>query len=340
MKVLPQWVKDFNAKKMVDKYYEEGWNTLYPLNAYDQSAQGAKAFLYSLKQYAGKNYEVISATPYGNTFTIEMAKTALIAEQLGKDSITDFLAVSLSSPDYIGHSFGPNSIETEDNYLRLDKDLGDFLNFLDEKVGPGQYLVFLTADHGTAHVPGFLKQHNIPAGNVDTQTMFDKMNKLLQQKFGADNLVADISNYQVYLDHAVIKNDSLDAKEIRKWVIEYVLKQPGIARAFELDALAATTLNATIKDMIANGYYAARSGDIQLIFQPQWIEGFENGGTTHGLWNPYDAHIPLLWYGWNIKQGTSNREINMTDIAPTIAALLHIQMPSGCVGHVIEEITK
>ena len=92
--------------------------------------------------------------------------------------------------------------------------------------------------------------------------------------------------------------------------------------------------------MVANGYFPKRCGDIQLIFEPQWIDGFETGGTTHGTWNPYDAHIPLLWYGWNIKHGKSNREIKMTDIAPTVAALLHIQMPSGSVGNVIEEIIK
>ena len=351
MNDLPQWVKDMNAKKLVDKYYQEGWSTLYPIQTYLQSTDDDKPyenktfgtgtnFPYDLKKYTGKSYSFISAMPQGNTFTFEMAKAALTAEQLGSDPITDFLAVSLSSPDYIGHAFGPNSVEEEDNFLRLDKDLGDFLNFLNEKVGEGQYLVFLSADHGGAHVPGFLKEHKIPAGNAIIQGMFMEMNKALKEKYGVDELIADMVNYQVYLNYKVINTSKLEVKEIRKWVIDYLLKQAGIDRAFELASLSETNLPAKVKEMITNGYYPARSGDIQMILKPQWLEGFENGGTTHGLWNPYDAHIPLIWYGWNIKQGKTNREINMTDIAPTLAAMLHIQMPSGCIGHVIEEMVK
>ena len=123
-------------------------------------------------------------------------------------------------------------------------------------------------------------------------------------------------------------------------MIRYLLQQAGIERAFALEALSGTTLNAKLKEVLGNGYYPNRSGDIQIILQPQWIDGFLKGGTTHGVWNPYDAHIPLLWYGWNIRAGATNREIYMTDIAATLAALLHIQMPSGSIGRVIEEVTK
>ena len=350
MKELPQWVKDFNAKKLVDKYYEEGWSTLYPLNTYQQSTEDNKPyenkafgagtnFPYNLKKFAGTNsYGYISATPHGNTFTLEMAKAALTAEQLGKGTATDFLAVSLSSPDYIGHSFGPNSVEAEDGFLRLDKDLGDFLNFLNEKIGEGQYLVFLSADHGAAHVPGFLKEHQIPAGNADLETLYKDLNYSLKEKFGVDELVIEISNYQVYLNHKAINTSKLNKKDIIHFSIDYLSAYPEIARAFESETMGAATLNSTVKEMLINGYYPSRSGDVQLVFQPQWIEGFKSGGTTHGLWNPYDAHIPLLWYGWNIKPGKLNRQTYMTDIAPTIAALLHIQMPSGCIGHVIQEV--
>ncbi len=352
MNDLPQWVKDFNAKKLVDKYYEEGWSTLYPLNTYQQSSDDNKPyenkpfgagtnFPYSLKKFVGTNSNsYISVTPHGNTFTFEMAKAALTAEQLGKDSVTDFLAISLSSPDYISHSFGPNSVESEDDFLRLDKALGDFLNFLNSTIGEGQYLLFLSADHGGAHVPGFFKEHHLPAGTVEMEGLYTDLNKSLKEKFGVDELVVEISNYQVYLNQQLINTSKLNKKEILQWTIDYSSHYPGVERAFESAALSSTTLNATIKEMIANGYYASRSGDIQLMFQPQWIEGFKAAGTTHGVWNPYDAHIPLLWYGWNIKPGKSYRQIYMTDIAPTIAAMLHIQMPSGNVGHVIEEITK
>lgn len=340
LKELPKWVNDVNAKKMVDKYYAQDWNLLYPIATYEQSAPAANGFAHPLKQYVGKNYGVIPATPFGNSFTFEMAMAAVNGEQLGADAVTDMLTVSLSSPDYIGHAYGPNAIEAEDGFLRLDKDLGDFLNFLDTKVGKGQYLLFLSADHGAASVPAFLKQHQIPAGNFDSETIADDINKLLKEKTKADELVIGILNYQVYLNRALIKDAGLNKDSVNNWVINYLLQQPAVERAVAAEALNNTTLNTKVREMLVNGYYPKRSGDIQIIFKPQWIDGFLKGGTTHGVWNPYDAHIPLLFYGWKIQPGATNREVNMTDIAGTIASLLHIQMPSGSVGHVIEEIVK
>ncbi|TAL40946.1 MAG: alkaline phosphatase family protein, partial [Chitinophagaceae bacterium] len=350
MTELPQWVKDFNAKKLVDKYYEQNWATLYPVNTYAQSTAddkpyeikgiGGSGFPYDLKKFIGKNYGIIASTPHGNTFTLDMAKAALDGEKMGADAITDFLAVSLSSPDYIGHTWGPNSMEQEDDFLRLDKDLGDFFAFLDSKVGPGQYMVFLSADHGAAHVPGFMQENKIPAGIYKNALLTEQLNQQLKNKYGQDGLILSTYNYQVTLNNPVIASAKLNKEEIIKLIVDSLSRQPGVARAFDIKEMAEIPLNSKIKEMLVNGYYPPRCGDIQIILQPGWIEGFENGGTTHGLWNPYDAHIPLLWYGWGIKAGKLNRETYMTDIAPTIAALLHIQMPNGNVGKVITEVMK
>lgn len=349
MNELPKWVSGFNAKKLVDKYYQQDWQTLYPLNKYVQSDQderpyeskifGSTKFPHNLKQFIGKNYGILPSTPYGNTMTFEFAKAALTAEQLGADNITDFLAISFSSPDYVGHSFGPNSVEVEDTYLRFDKELGEFLNFLDTKVGKNEYLVFISADHGAAHVPQFLKDNKIPAGSFSYRAI-DSLNRSLQEKFGHEKLVTGLYNYQLYLNHQAIKDANLNKEEVKEWIIENITRHSGVARAFDIKELSQTTLNARLKDMLANGYYPDRCGDIQLILQAQWIEGFATTGTTHGLWNPYDAHIPFLLYGWGIKQGKTNRETYMSDIAPTIAALLKIQMPSGNTGKVVEEAIK
>ncbi|MFI5153638.1 MAG: alkaline phosphatase PafA [Chitinophagales bacterium] len=350
MKDLPQWVKDLNAKKLADKYFAQNWNTLYPLSTYVQSTDNNKpyeskplgpGFPYSLQQFAGKAYNVFPLTPYGNSFTFDMAKAAITEEKLGGGDLTDFLAISLSSPDYIGHTFGPNSVEAEDGFLRLDKDLGGFLNYLDEKIGKGQYLFFLSADHGAAHVPGYLKENKIPAGNVELQGLAIEMTKQLKDKFNIDQPIEGIINYQVYLNHGAFEGKKkADEKAVRQWIVDWLSKQKGIQRVIDMDDLSTTALPARIKEMVANGYFPPRSGDIQIILDPQYIDGFAKSGTTHGVWNPYDAHIPLLWYGWNIKAGKSNREVHMTDIAPTLAALLHIQMPSGSVGHVIEELSR
>ena len=351
MKELPAWVKTFNAEKLVDKYYKDGWNTLYPLNTYVQStsdeksyevkAFGAdqKGFPYNLSRLAGINYNPIIATPFGNTLTTEFAKSIIINEQLGADAVTDFLALSYSSPDYVGHSFGPNSVEVEDTYLRLDKELGDFLDFLDARTGK-DYIVFLSADHGVANVPEFLKEHNIPAGHFDLQLLYDNLNAGLKQKFRKDDIVATIQNLQVSLNMQMIQSSSLKLNDVKSWIMGYLSNQQGIARVIDMDNIATTAITATQKQMVINGYYPTRCGQIQIILQPQWLEDYAKGGTTHGVWNPYDAHIPLLWYGWGIKQGKTNREVHMTDIAPTIAALLHIQVPSGSIGKVIEEVFK
>ena len=346
---LPQWVKDLNAKKLVDKYYEKGWTTLYPINTYLQSTADQKpyenkgvgtGFPYELKKYIGKNYGVISSTPYGNSFTIEMAKAAIEEEKLGADAITDMLTVSFSSTDYIGHGYGPNSIEQEDDFYRLDKDLGDFLNYLDSKIGQGQYTVFLSADHGVAHVPAFMKENKMPSGNFNEGAVLEQLNQQLKDKFGEGKLALDFSNYQLVLNNILISEKKLKREEIVDVTIDFLSKQPTVARVFDLHHLEATALPAKIKEMIVNGYYPSRAGDIQIILKSNYIEAFLTTGTTHGMWYPYDAHIPLLWYGWGIKAGKTNRETYMTDIAPTLAALLHIQMPGGSIGKVISEVMK
>ncbi len=351
---LPQWVTDFNTKKIVDKYYEKGWNTLYPISSYTQSTADEKdyenkpfgaeqtKFPYSLKQFEGKNYQTVATTPYGNSMTLEMAKAALSNEQLGKGSETDMLCVSFSSTDYVGHSFGPNSVETEDTYLRLDKDLGDFLTYLDTKVGIGQYTVFLSADHGVAHIPGFMKENKLPAGLFNTGDLVKELNGKLQESFGLEKITAGINDYQIYLNHSLLDSAKADEKAITKWIVKFVQQNDAVTQVFALKDIAATPLNAKMKEMLTNGYYPTRSGDIQIVLKSGYIESYGSGktGTTHGIWAPYDSHIPCLFYGWGIKQGHTNRETYMTDIAATITAMLHVQMPSGCVGKVVEEALK
>jgi hypothetical protein len=192
-----------------------------------------------------------------------------------------------------------------------------------------------------AHVPTFAADHKLPAGSFFDRPMIENLNLYLKQMFGQEKLVDGSYNYQLLLNHALIDSLHLNEAQIKDAVVDYAASQPGIARAFALDKLAGTTLNKTQKERITNGYFPKRSGDVQLILDPQWVESYGATGTSHGLWNPYDSHIPLLWYGWHIKPGSStNRETYMTDIAATIAAMLHIQMPNGCVGNVIPEIMK
>lgn len=349
MNDLPQWVTEFNNQKWVDKYYQQGWDLLLPASSYVQSTTDQKTyeskmfgtgFPYDLKAFVGKDYGKISTTPMGNSLTLEFAKAAINAEQLGDDAITDFLAVSFSSPDYIGHSFGPNSMEEEDCFLRLDRDLGNLMDYLDKKVGKNQYTLFLSADHGVVNTPEFLAENKIPGGRLFMNDVTRKLNKELNDKYKIPAIIIYDDNYQITLNHHALDSAGINRKEIIGKVITYLAKDSAIATVFPMDEMNTVPLPATIRKMLNNSYYAPRSGDIQVILKPNYIDALSNIGTTHGLWNPYDAHIPLLWYGWGIKPGKSNREVYMSDIAPTLAALLHIQMPGGSVGTVIQEVLK
>lgn len=345
MKELPEWVRKFNDQKLVDQYFRQDWKTLYPLSTYVQSTEDEKAyegkfrnssaaFPHPLSDLAGKSYNLLPATPDGNTLTFAFAKAALESNQLGKSGVTDFLAISLSSPDYVGHQYGPNSVEVEDLYLRLDRELAAFLQFLDAKIGKGQYLFFLTADHGVAHVPGFMEEHRLPAGVINEPALQRNLSQAAEEQFGIKNVILQLSNYQLYLNHSAIDQAGKDEEKVKAFLIAKAKKMQGIANALDLEKLEETALPAPLHTLFLNGYHAKRAGDIQLILEPGWIEGGKTG-TTHGLWYPYDAHIPLIWMGWQVKPGATHAEVHMTDIAPTLAAFLHIQMPSGNIGKVI-----
>ncbi|MDB5207876.1 MAG: alkaline phosphatase family protein [Flavisolibacter sp.] len=349
MQALPTWLMQLNAKNLPDAYLAKSWNTLYPIETYVQSTADAKSyegilpgedetFPHRTDNLKNNKYESFRVTPYGNTYTIDAAKAAIEGEALGSRGVTDLLAVSFSSPDYIGHAFGPNSIEVEDTYLRLDKDLSDFFTYLDNKIGKGQYLVFLTADHAVAHVPGFAKENKIPAATTSSSSLRRSLNDTLQKEFGTGNYILSVINYQVHLNNDLIQANKLDRTAIKKAIIKTLMTQPGVMRAVDFENLTDAALPQPVYTMLANGYNQKLSGEVQFIYKPGWFDGGESG-TTHGSWNPYDSHIPLLWYGWGIKKGKTNREIYMTDIAPTLAALLQIQLPNASIGKVIGEVS-
>jgi predicted AlkP superfamily pyrophosphatase or phosphodiesterase len=354
MNELPEWVKSFNAAGHVEKLYQQNWNTMYPLNTYTQSdgdvnpyentpfGPDQKGFPYDFGRFIEKkNYGAIRFAPQGNTLTLDFAKAAMQYEQLGKDSITDFLAVSFSSPDYTGHAFGPNSIEVEDTYLRLDRELNDFFAYLDKEVGKGMYTIFLTADHGVAHIPGFLEKHKLPNGKVTGSAVDKELTEYLKDEFEADSLYLGSWNYQFFLNHEQIENKELEKEDIIEAVIAFLESKDGVDRALEYGDLQEAMLPKALKEQFINGYHPRRCGDVLAILKPGYIDDeYDGKGTTHGIWSPYDAHIPLLFYGFGVNKGTGLNRVNMTDIAPTISSILHIQMPSGCIGNTITDVVK
>lgn len=342
MKNLPEWVKKFNQTDWQKKLMPGGWNTLYPIETYILSDEDDKDYENPVK---GEDKAVfphtkasLTSSPFGNTFVLEFAKQAVEGYNLGGGKHTDMLAVSLSSPDAIGHQYGPTSIEVEDNYLRLDRDLESFFNFLDNKFGKEGYLFFITADHGGNQSPGFLEEHHLPTSVIVKET-FSDLNEMLEKKFGHENLVIGFENGQLYLNDEAMEKRDLNRDEVVKAIALELKKNKGVQYVFDNEKLAEVSLPEPAKTMYINGFHPKRSGDVLIIKSAGWKTG-SRMGATHGDWNPYDAHIPLVWMGKGIKPGKTNRTIGMTDIAPTIAALLRIQMPSGNIGEVITEITQ
>jgi len=353
MKDLPDWAKKFNANDEPAKLVANGWNTLYPANSYKQSSadnvfwegkfkgENDPVFPHDMKSIYKDEPGSIRSTPFGNTLTLDFAKAAVNGYNLGNGEATDFLTINCASTDYVGHKYGPNSIEVEDTYLRLDKDFAAFFQFLDQKVGKGNYLLFLTADHGAAHAIGFMKEHQIPADFLVSKKIDVPLNEFLTKKFGIDKLISSSINYHLGFDLKKISENNLDFEAVKKATVSFLQKKPGIQFAVDIDNIGNAPIPEPIKTMIINGYNTKRCGPVMIIPDPGWFGGQEGGtGTTHGNWNPYDTHIPLVFMGWNIKHGATNRNIRMSDISPTLAALLHIQMPNGSVGEVIREVLK
>ena len=350
MSNLPQWMKNFNAQNLPEKLVANGWNTLLPLNQYTESSPdnspwegllgSAKTPTFPYNNLAA-DYQAkkdnIRYTPFGNTLTLKVAEASIEGEGLGKDHITDFLAINIASTDYAGHKFGPNSIEVQDVYLRLDQDLAEFFKYLDKNIGKNEYTVFLSADHGGAHAVGFMQEHKMATGFFG-EGAEKSLNEKYKLKYGVENLLTSIDNYQIYLDQSLIEKNKLDMTNVVDYLVDELNKDQSVLFAVNLKKLGQAPIPEPIKTRIINGYNWQRSGDIQLISHDSMLPPYAKTGTTHSVWNSYDSRVPLIFMGWGIKNGESNKEYNMTDISPTIASLLRIQFPSGNIGNPIVEV--
>lgn len=352
MDSLPTWVRQINTAKPYEQYMNKNWNLFLPKESYTSSTADSVGWETVFVGEPGPMFphylnfngisESIKSTPFGNSMTESFAEAAIKNEQLGKHNVTDFLCVSFSSTDYVGHAYGPHSVETEDTYIRLDRDLGTFINYLDANVGKGNYLIFLTADHGVSPVPQYMESLKIPAGTTTAPSMMEAIKKILMDVQMDTALVSAYENQQIYLNDSLLqhKYNNMTKKAVLDLLYEPLMKMEGVSNVFLMSETINTSLNADIRDKVINGYYPKRCGDIQILYDPYWFEAYRATGTTHGTQYSYDTHVPLIFFGWNIKHGESQRSIHTTDIAPTLAAMLKISEPNGCVGDVIGEVIK
>ena len=350
MDKLPQWVVAFNQTNHASVYLKNGWSTLLPIDKYVEStednsryenspAQPEKPFFpYNFTSaLEAKKFDLIAYTPHGNTITKDLAVQCIKSEKLGKDEFTDMLCVSFSSTDIIAHAYGIRSVEIEDVYLRLDLDLADLLKVLDAEVGKDNYTVFLTADHGGAENAEFLKDNKIPSGLIN-ETLFQKQIRTFLFNEFKDSLALSYSNQQVFLNEKVLHEKKLNKNEVVERLCSWLIKQPGVSEVYSSEVMRdAAFTPGSMKYLMQRGFHQKLSGDVLVNYLPAWME-YESKGTTHGAPYSYDTHVPLIFFGANVKRGETLKRCEITDIAPTISQMLNIEYPNGCIGNPIDDL--
>jgi hypothetical protein len=356
---LPAWVATFNEKTYIDKCMSGEWNTLYPIDTYSESGPddspyehllpGKKTptFPYNLKEMVESTTEISASqlfpyTPFANTFLTDFAIEGLRNEGLGKDNQTDMLCISYSTPDIIGHAFGPYSKEIEDTYLRLDRDLERLFETLNSEVGKGEFVVFLTADHAVVPVPQQLLDIQLPGGYFFQDTCFATLSNALELQYG-ENFVETYDNLNIYLDNAAIMASGYDRNEVLNFIVQRVSQWEGVKRVFTGEQLYTSNAGDPWFDMVRNGYHHAESGDIIFTLEPGYLprsvdSEIARKGTSHGSAYSYDTHVPLLWYGAGIPKQEIFRKVSITDITPTLVHLLYLQHVYAVTGAPIVEL--
>lgn len=346
---LPEWVSEFNDEKNYLKYINKGWDLYKPASTYNESlpdnnpyegklyGSSAPVFPYDLKKmYEKDDAGILRSTPFGNDLLADFAKKAIEKEELGKDNITDFLTVSFSSTDYVGHLLGPRSMELQDTYLRLDQTIADFLIYLDKTVGKNNYLLFLTADHAGAENVIYLKDRKYDVDNYPSKDFRNSLQDFSFKTFGID-LLLNYSNFNIFFNKQIIKNKGLDLEKVKQKFKEFLISLPQVKKVYTEEEILANSGNDYYLNFVAKGYDVTQDGDMVVIGKPGVIEYLPTG-TSHGTAYTYDTHVPAIFYGWHIKKGESYDKKAITEIAPTIAQKIKVTFPNGTEAKVMQEV--
>jgi len=354
----PQWVNDFNATQPAQRYADQNWELLLEPAAYTHADTDDSPWETSFGDYGrvfphpygpgdGKYFTtLLTLSPAGDELTLDFAKQLIDNEAIGADAVTDYLSVSFSSTDYVGHLFGPSSLEAEDNLLRLDRTLAELLAYVDEKVGLKNTLVVLAADHGGPEVPPLLNEYGIEAGYVETDT-WDKAAGIenLKKEFGiGGELIQTFFQPYIYLNRQLIQEQGLDEAEVEMAVAREMMKFEGVSLALSSTALMnGQVADTDINRLILNSHNPRRSGDVFVVFEPNWFINDFDGLTvaaTHGSPWRYDTYVPVIFAGAGLKPQRVYREIATVDIASTLSEFTGTNRPSGARGQVLPEVLR
>jgi len=357
-KQYPDWVQTWNAKKLAQSYADKSWELLHPSSKYlladaddreyeTDLAGFGRTFPHPYGKADNKYFTTkLTLSPAGDELTLDFAKVLIDKEQLGQDNTPDYLAVSFSSTDYVGHLFGASSLETEDNIAHLDRTLADLFAYIDQKVGLDNTLIVLSADHGQPEVPGYLHELGIDKAHYFDTKSLDKTSAInaLKKKFGlGEELIKAYFHPYIYLNHELIRNKKLDQAEVEQAIAAELLKYKGVAYAVSSSALRTASLPDTLMmRSILRNFHPKRSGDIFVVFEPNVFNNDFDGLTvaaTHGSPWRYDTFVPVMFAGAGLSAGKVDRAITPYDIAPTLAAYLNVKPPSGSIGTPLSEVT-
>lgn len=352
---LPAWLDTFNSKGLAKLYTEREWKALQPIQNYEEADTTTVRSLEKKKSIAEKlkgmmdgiigkpqpktDYKALLENPYGNLLTKDLAIAAIVGENLGADEHPDLLCVTFSANRFIGGKFGPQSIEVEDTYLRLDKELEHFLTFINTTVGKENCLFVLTSDQGIASTPDYLEKSKIPGGYFDPKKAMVLLGSYLNALYGQGSWITGYHDKQIYLNRKLIEDSNLNLTEFQQKVADFMLEFSGVANSTTGHNLQNGNFANGIMVKFQNSYNQRRSGDVIINLEPGWVE--RNGNITSAN-SPYDydSHVPLIFYGWKTKRKSVLTPVYLNDVAPTLSMLLGITWPNGASGTPIREMLE
>lgn len=352
---LPVWLDTFNNKGFSKLYVDREWRALNPINSYEEadtakvkSVETKKRLSDKLKSFVegiiGKpqpttNYSRLTESPFGNLLTKDLAIATVVGEDLGRDEHTDLLCLTFSANRNIGQKYGPHSIEMEDTYLKLDKELSHFLDFLSANIGKENVLVILTSDQGIASSPDYLEKSRIPGGYFDPKKAMILLGSYLNASYGQGAWITAYHEKQIFLNRRLIEDSNIKLEDFQQKVADFMLEFSGVANSTTAHTLQTANFANGIMVKFQNSFNQRRSGDVIINLEPGWVE--RNGSVSSGnSAYDYDTHVPLIWYGWKMKRKSILSPVNMNDVAPTLSTLLGTTWPNGSMGTPIKEIVE